>query len=304
MSVGMDRTEHAHAATGDPVAEALGLLRRAAAGSVAADVVNDLAVMLARTGLDDPARALLEAAVTLAPDHPHAAANLAALGGPAPRAAGEPAGRAAWRRPDLGGPDPALPERAFPGMPNALVMREHAIRYAWALGHLQGQRVLDLGCGTGYGTEMLTWVAASVAGFDLWRPEDAQRPVWPGGATLTYGHDLCRDPLPEADAAVAFEVVEHLADAPAALHLAWRAARTLIISFPNPVEHGSHHNPYHVNDWPLERVEAELVRAAAVRFDDVDVTHAHQDYRNGSGAMILPGRNPEASYWLLVATGR
>jgi SAM-dependent methyltransferase len=294
----MDDHHTPHATGGDPVAEAMALMRRAAAGSIAAELINDLAVVLARSGMPDPARALLETAVTLAPEHANAADNLAALGGAPPAA-----GRAPWLRADLGGPDPALPERAFPGMPNALTMREHAIRYAWALGHLQGLRVLDLGCGTGYGTEMLTWVAASVAGFDLWEPEDRQRPVWPGGAVLTYGHDLCRDPLPAADAVVAFEVVEHLADAPAALRTAWRAADTLIISFPNPVEHGSHHNPYHVNDWPLERVERELTDAAAVRFGRVDITHAHQDYRDGSEAMVLPGRNPDASYWLLVARG-
>src|SRR3712207_7362513 len=48
-------------------------------------------------------------------------------------------------------------------------------------------------------------------------------PVWSGGAILTYGHDLCQHPLPPADAAVMFEVIEHLADAPAALRRAWRA---------------------------------------------------------------------------------
>jgi predicted TPR repeat methyltransferase len=30
--------------------------------------------------------------------------------------------------------------------------------------------VLDLGCGTGYGTEMLSWTARRVRGFDRWEP--------------------------------------------------------------------------------------------------------------------------------------
>jgi hypothetical protein len=121
---------------------------------------------------------------------------------------------------------------------------------------------------------------------------------------LTYGHDLCTDRLPVADVAVAFEVVEHLADAPQALRLAWRAVDTLVISFPNPVFHGSHHNPYHVNDWPLEQVEAEIAGAATVRFDGIELHHFRQDYRDGSGGMVLPGRDPDASYWIVVAVGR
>jgi SAM-dependent methyltransferase len=211
-----------------------------------------------------------------------------------------PRAGAGWRGSStLGGPDAAKPERAFPGMAYGDVMREHAFRYAWALQHVEGIRALDLGCGTAYGTEMLTWTAASVEGFDLWQATDEELPVWPGGATLHYGHDLCSDPLPPADVAVAFEVVEHLDDAPAALRRAWQSAGKLVVSFPNPVYHGSHHNPYHVNDWTLDELETYLRETARVRFGDVSFEHAHQ----GGGGLIREGRDPQASYWLVVATG-
>ena len=77
-------------------------------------------------------------------------------------------------------------------------MSEHASRYALALVFAGGRHVLDLGCGTGYGSEMLTWAAASVRGFDLWRPGEHERPAWPGGAQRHYGHasaaTTCRAP--------------------------------------------------------------------------------------------------------------
>ncbi len=100
-----------------------------------------------------------------------------------------------------------------------------------------------------------------------------------------------------------FEVMEHLADAPAALRRTWAAVDMLICSFPNPVFHGSHHNPYHVNDWPLDRVEREVAEAASGRFEGVTLAHWRQDYRDGTQGMILPGRDPEASYWIIVARG-
>lgn len=277
--------------------EALAALRRAVLSGLDLEAANDFGVVAAATIGEEAGRAVFETILALEPAHAQARENRDALGG----AAGSDG---AWRRSTtLGGPDPDLPERAFPGMPAAPVMREHALRYAFTLDLVAGLDTLDLGCGTGYGSEMLSWAARSVRGFDLWEPDAAERPRWPGGAVLTYGHDLCRDRLPTADAAVMFEVMEHLADAPSALRRTWAAVDTLICSFPNPVFHGSHHNPYHVNDWPLDRVEREIADATVGRFGSVALAHWRQDYRDGSQGMILPGRDPEASYWIILARG-
>jgi SAM-dependent methyltransferase len=276
-------------------ATAAALLSRAALRAVDATVLNDLAVVLQSAGEVEHARALLLTCLTLDQDNADAQANLAELDG-----ANAP-DLDSWRRSNtLGGSDPVVPERAYPGMHLVETLSEHAMRYSLALGVLPGRHFLDVGCGTGYGTEMLTWRADSVRGFDLWEPDEHERPRWSGGAELTYGFDVCKDPLPGADAAVMFEVVEHLHDAPAALRNVFRAVNTLLASFPNPKFHGSHLNPHHVNDWSLEQFESELRRAAAPCFGELELVHWNQPH--GSPAPVA-GRDPESPFWVVCAKG-
>lgn len=278
-------------------AEAHEWLRQALAEATELEWVNDLAVLAHQLGRAGDAEALLRAVLAIAPEREDAAENLAAL------SAASAGPDATWRRSQtLGGPDPGMYERAFPGMPRPDIISEHTSRYAYALSLVGGQHVLDLGCGTGYGSEMLSWSAASVRGFDLWQPGADEHPRWPGVRELNYGHDLCRHPLPPADLAVMFEVIEHLPDAPRALAIAFGAVGTIVGSFPNPVYHGSWMNQYHVNDWTLEQFEQELHAAARAsgRFAGVELTHHHQAVRS---PLLQAGRDPESSYWIVVARG-
>jgi len=289
-----------HAAHADGVAafeagdlDAAAALLAQAAAPTNPTALNDLAVVELARGDTERAKAFLLTCLALDEGNEDAEANLADL----ERVEGR-----AWRGSlTLGGDDPDMPERAYPGMAGASTMAEHATRYSMALGLLAGRHVLDVGCGTGYGSEMLTWCADTVRGFDLWQPAEHERPRWSGGAELIYGFDVCKDELPAADAAVMFEVLEHLHDAPAALRNIFNAAPTLLVSFPNPVYHGSHLNHHHVNDWPMERVEEELMRAAATRFTELSLAHMYQPH--GTPA-ILNGREPEAPFWIFLAQCR
>jgi 2-polyprenyl-3-methyl-5-hydroxy-6-metoxy-1,4-benzoquinol methylase len=47
-----------------------------------------------------------------------------------------------------------------------VVIREHLIRYIFAMDSIVGKDVLDLACGTGYGMYLMSFLAKSVSGYD------------------------------------------------------------------------------------------------------------------------------------------
>lgn len=87
---------------------------------------------------------------------------------------------------------------------------DHRERYEWADDQLPtGIHVLDIGCGTGYGSSLLA-KTRTVYGYDRssGAVEFAEQ-HWPGPSYFVV--DLARNHLlPSADAAVAFEFIEHL----------------------------------------------------------------------------------------------
>ena len=58
-------------------------------------------------------------------------------------------------------------ERLIPGQVDVDLLNEHLARYAFAARLAHGKRVLDAGCGAGYGSAELASQADSVAGADL-----------------------------------------------------------------------------------------------------------------------------------------
>jgi SAM-dependent methyltransferase len=156
-------------------------------------------------------------------------------------------------------------ERLVPGADRGADqhMPQHVARYAWALRAAEGKRVVDLGCGAGYGTIILSSFARSVIGLDVSEEAvEAARSMYP---SIDYRvANLVEDPLPEADLGICFEVLEHL-DAPErALRRFFEVYPRVLLSLPNPLAGGSHINPHHVVDWPLTTLKRKL-RAAGAR---------------------------------------
>lgn len=99
-----------------------------------------------------------------------------------------------------------------PDTPVAII-QSHLSRYIWAMHYCVGKDVLDLGCGTGYGTWMLGTVASDIIGIDkcVEAITEAKRDF--NGVFF----DLSIEDAPQqmsfrADTVVAFEVMEHLDD--------------------------------------------------------------------------------------------
>jgi SAM-dependent methyltransferase len=90
------------------------------------------------------------------------------------------------------------------------VMDQHVQRYAWALQFCHGKRVADLGCGTGYGSFMLSWVASYVVGLDVSVLSiDFARDRFQADNLDYLTGDITAQVTP-ADVTICFEVLEHL----------------------------------------------------------------------------------------------
>jgi SAM-dependent methyltransferase len=160
-------------------------------------------------------------------------------------------------------------ERVIPGQVNDDLWSEHLARYAFARKFADGKRVLDAGCGTGYGSAELAQSAAQVTGLDISADAieyaSASYPI----PDLRFLESSCTAmPLPAGsfDLVVAFEVIEHLADYRAFLNECARVlAREglLIVSSPNKryyaeTRAASGPNPFHEHEFEAGELVREL----------------------------------------------
>jgi SAM-dependent methyltransferase len=160
-------------------------------------------------------------------------------------------------------------ERVIPGQVDPDLWNEHLSRYAFARRLAHAKRVLDAGCGSGYGAAMLAEAAAFVTGVDV-APEAIQhaREHYPASNVRFLEASCAALPLTDGavDLVVAFEVVEHLQDWRAFLREARRVlARDglLVISTPNRAYYAesrrlSGPNPYHVHEFDAGEFCSEL----------------------------------------------
>src|ERR1035438_8652432 len=104
-------------------------------------------------------------------------------------------------------------ERVIPGRVDADLLNEHMARYAFAARLARGKRVLDAGCGAGYGAAELAQAADSVVGIDCATEAIEFARANYRLPNLRFEQGSCTHlPYPDGsfDLVVAFEVIEHL----------------------------------------------------------------------------------------------
>ena len=156
----------------------------------------------------------------------------------------------------------------------------HEVAHLYAIRKIRGaQRVLDVGCGTGYGSAMVASRVHEVVGIDT--SEEAV--AWARAKHELDNLEFMTMPatrlsFPDAsfDAAYSIQVIEHMKDVE--LHLSemvrvLKPGGRFVVATPNKLTYSPKglHNPFHLREYDARELEALL----ASYFREVEVTGLH-----------------------------
>jgi len=169
----------------------------------------------------------------------------------------------------MSGTEPGGIERVVEGTSPDAMFAEHLARYRFAASEVKGHRVLDLACGSGYGSRFLKDAGAlEVVGVD--RDPDivtyARERYGAPGVTYLAGDALSPPVTGPFGAVVSFETIEHLDDAEGFCRVCREILRPgglFIVSTPYRARmkaDGSPVNPFHRREWRPDEFETLLQR--------------------------------------------
>jgi GT2 family glycosyltransferase/SAM-dependent methyltransferase len=172
-------------------------------------------------------------------------------------------------------------ERVVPGRTAQFLVLEHLVRYAFASQFAAASKILDVGCGTGYGASLLAQKATSVVGIDNSPKAINYAQSNYGRANLSFSLGDCRSlPFRERffDLVVMFEVIEHVVEQQRTLSEIQRVLApkgVLILSTPNaagPTKIIEDVNPFHFK----ELTETELLELLRPHFAHARLLYQHE----------------------------
>jgi hypothetical protein len=183
-------------------------------------------------------------------------------------------------------------ERTLPDVPEENYwFRRHQAVYEWIAARVAGERVIDMACGEGYGSDVLAASAASVVGVDANPEAHEHARLRYRRPNLRFERDLVESFAGAADAVVFLQTIEHLQDPDAVLEhfralvsrvsgteeaqpgevdRAGSSAGTVYLSTPNvrtlaPKGAERSDNPWHVHEYRADEFE----RLCRSHFDSV-----------------------------------
>lgn len=171
-------------------------------------------------------------------------------------------------------------ERFVPGQSLPNMEADHFRRYEFAADFVAGKRVVDIACGTGYGSALLADAgAASVLGVDC-SPEaiDHAKARYKGGNLAFQQSDIFTfQPQEKFDVVVSFETIEHIDDHRGALARFFdllQPGGRLIISSPNRLitspkarTQAESGGGFHVKEFTIDELREALMAAGFVVAD-------------------------------------
>jgi len=146
-------------------------------------------------------------------------------------------------------------ERTLPDVPEENYWyRRHVAVYQWVAERCAGQRLADLACGEGYGSDMLAHRAAHVIGVDANPDAYEHARARYRRPNLSFRRELVEDFDEPVDAVVFLQTIEHIHDPSGLLARVADAAPTAYISTPNrltlaPQGAEKSDNPWHLREY-------------------------------------------------------
>lgn len=174
-------------------------------------------------------------------------------------------------------------------------MERHLAAYRWAAEQVRDRRVLDAGCGEGYGTALLAEGTREIVGMDRREAVEVARARHQRAGLEYRIGDLTRlaELSERFDAVLSFQVIEHLEDPLEFLRgLASVTAPggTILVTTPNRLMSVSE-NPYHLREWTapelLELARPALPSARMLGIHGSERVRAYEQARGEQVARIL-----------------
>lgn len=130
---------------------------------------------------------------------------------------------------------------------------QHILPYAFAVPHCIGKSVVDICCGTGYGTKLLAEAAKVVMGLD-YSVIAIQHAIDKGAPynTSFVVSDVEQENLPKADVYTCFQGLEHLEDPKLIAEQVYAVKGTCIFAVPK----GGLDNPFHHHNVTEELIKS------------------------------------------------
>ena len=146
-------------------------------------------------------------------------------------------------------------ERTLPDVPEENYwFRRHLAVYEWIAERVAGDRVVDLACGEGYGSDVLAGTAAEVVGVDANPEAHEHARLRYGRPNLSFERTLVEAYDEPADAIIFLQTIEHITDEAALLQGFARLAPLAYVSTPNrltlaPEGAEKSSNPWHLREY-------------------------------------------------------
>jgi len=156
-------------------------------------------------------------------------------------------------------------ERTLPDVPEENYWyRRHLVVYEWIAARTLGSRVVDMACGEGYGSEVLSRGAASVVGVDANPQAHEHARLRYVRQNLRFERDLVETFREECDAVVFLQTIEHVQNPGEILEhfksmlspggIAYVSTPNLLTLAPPGAEKSE--NPWHVKEYRAEEFRA------------------------------------------------